>query len=46
MPMDGYLLKITRKGEHKWEVDRILEVSFSDLVVPPKNSYKGVNFRK
>lgn len=46
MPLDGYLLKITRKDTHTWQTDEVLEVSFSNLVVPEKCSFKTVKFRK
>lgn len=46
MPLDGYLLKITRKDPHTWQTDEVLEVSFSNLVIPEKCSFKTVKFRK
>lgn len=46
MPLDGYLLKITRKDTYTWQTDEVLEVSFSNLVIPEKCSFKAVKFRK
>ncbi|XP_050533473.1 protein-L-isoaspartate O-methyltransferase domain-containing protein 1-like [Daktulosphaira vitifoliae] len=44
MPLEGYLMKITRIEEHSWESSRILEVSFTDLIVPEKCSFHTTEF--
>lgn len=46
MPLDGILLKITRKDENLWQTIEILEVSFTDLVIPEKCNFNTVKFRK
>jgi len=46
MPLDGYLVKITRITEHLWNTEEIIEVVFTQLVVPDKCSVNVVNFRK
>lgn len=46
MPLDGCLLKVTRQNEHSWKTDDIIDVSFSNLVVPEKCSFNTVKFRK
>lgn len=46
MPLDGYLLKITRKDEHTWQTVEVLEVSFTELVIPEKCSFDTLEFRK
>ncbi|XP_050435906.1 uncharacterized protein LOC126842794 [Adelges cooleyi] len=44
MPLEGFLLKITRKDEHSWQSVKVLEVSFTDLVIPEKTSFKTIEF--
>lgn len=40
-------MKIIRKSEYSWKTIEILEVSFTDLVVPDKcNIMKVAKFRK
>lgn len=46
MPLEGSLMKITRKTEHIWESELIYEVVFTDLVVPEKCSVNRVKFRE
>uniref|UniRef100_A0A2S2P9Q9 Protein-L-isoaspartate O-methyltransferase domain-containing protein 1 n=1 Tax=Schizaphis graminum TaxID=13262 RepID=A0A2S2P9Q9_SCHGA len=36
MPLEGFLVKIIRTGEYSWKTIDVLEVSFTDLVVPEK----------
>jgi len=44
MPLDGFLLKITRVGEHSWKSEELLEVAFTSLVVPETCSFDLVKF--
>lgn len=46
MPLEGFLVKITRKDEHTWNTVEVLEVTFADLVVPETCSFNTVTFRK
>jgi len=47
MPLEGFLVKVIRKGEYSWKTIEVLEVSFADLVVPEKcSSMKVAKFRK
>lgn len=46
MPLEGFLVKVIRKGEYSWKTIEVLEVSFADLVVPEKCSMKVAKFRK
>lgn len=46
MPLEGYLVKLTRKDEHTWQRVEVLEVTFTDLVVPETCSFNTVKFRK
>jgi len=47
MPLEGFLVKVIRKGEYLWQTIEVLEVSFADLVVPEKcSSMKVSKFRK
>jgi len=46
MPLDGSLLKITRKSVHSWSTEEILEVIFTELVIPDKCIVNTVMFRK
>lgn len=45
MPLDGYLLKITRTDKQTWQSDKVLDVSFTDLVIPKLRSDE-LEFRK
>lgn len=46
MPLDGSLLKVTRQDEYSWNTVKVLEVTFSNLIIPEKCSFKTVTFRK
>lgn len=46
MPLDGFLVKVTRKSEHTFQTVEALEVSFTNLIVPEKCSFNTVQFRK
>jgi len=47
MPLEGFLVKVTRKSEHVYKTTEILEVSFAELVVPEKcDARKILKFRK
>jgi len=47
MPLEGFLVKITRTDEYTWKTLDVLEVSFTDLVVPEKcDKIKVTKFRK
>lgn len=46
MPLDGCLLKVTRKDENSWNTVAVIEVEFSSLLVPECISFKTVTFRK
>jgi len=47
MPLEGFLVKIIRIGEYSWKTIDVLEVSFTDLVVPEKcDILKVAKFRK
>jgi len=46
MSLDGYLLKVTRIGEHSWKSEQVLEILFPRLVVPEIRSFNLVKFRK
>uniref|UniRef100_A0A2H8U1W3 Protein-L-isoaspartate O-methyltransferase domain-containing protein 2 n=1 Tax=Melanaphis sacchari TaxID=742174 RepID=A0A2H8U1W3_9HEMI len=42
MPLEGFLVKIIRTGEYSWKTIDVLEVSFTDLVVPEKCNVMNV----
>ncbi|XP_022164021.1 protein-L-isoaspartate O-methyltransferase domain-containing protein 2-like [Myzus persicae] len=42
MPLEGFLVKVIRKSEYSWKTIEVLEVSFTDLVVPDKCSVMKV----
>jgi len=47
MPLEGFLVKVIRKSEYLWKTIEVLEVSFTDLVVPDKcDIMKVAKFRK
>lgn len=47
MPLNDQLVKITRKGPSSWEVESLLPVSFSSLVMPDSSHPPStVNLRK
>jgi len=47
MPLEGFLVKIIRTDEYTWKKLDVLEVSFTDLVVPEKcDVIKVLKFRK
>lgn len=46
MPLEGLLLKIIRKSEHCYDTIEVLEVTFTNLIVPDNSSFNTVKFRK
>ncbi|VVC36174.1 S-adenosyl-L-methionine-dependent methyltransferase [Cinara cedri] len=44
MPLEGSLLKVTRKDEHLWNTVEVLGVTFTNLIVPERCSFKTVTF--
>lgn len=46
MPLDGFLVQVTRRDEHTWKTIEVLEVSFTNLVIPERCSFNTIQFRK
>lgn len=45
MPLDGNLLKVTRLSDCSYDTDDILDVVFTNLVVPDRCTFNTVKFR-
>lgn len=46
MPLDGFLVQVTRRDEHTWKIIEVLEVTFTNLVIPERCSFNTIKFRK
>lgn len=45
MPLEGSLVKVTRLDDYLYNTDDVLDVAFTNLIVPDGRTHNTVTFR-